>query len=94
MGTRSHPDVRGAVPVYQPAPPPQELRQHPRARIRIARACRADGSARVYWMGHENDERQIVIDAELGKIVKRFRDTETAWMDAERWANDYAAKVE
>jgi len=63
----------------------------------IARASRMNPSpryeARVYVMRHEADERHIVIDAELGKIVKRFRDTETAWMDAERWANDYADKV-
>lgn len=35
------------------------------------------------------DERHIVLDDTKQKIVKRFRDGELSWNDAERWARDY-----
>lgn len=43
--------------------------------------------ARVYV--HHADERHIVVDFRTGEIVKRFRAKETAWMDAQRFADDY-----
>ncbi len=48
---------------------------------------------RVVVYRHEDDERHIVADHTLGKIVRRFRNGESAWSNAERWARDYARKV-
>ena len=42
----------------------------------------------IHVFEHEDDQRQAVVDMRTGKILKRFRDTETAWSDAERFASD------
>ena len=49
---------------------------------------------RVVVYRHEDDERHIVVDHAEGKIVRRFRNGESAWSNAERWARDYARTCE
>lgn len=46
------------------------------------------GFARVYR--HKDDERHIVVDDVTKKILKRFKDSELSWSDAQRFAHDYA----
>jgi len=38
---------------------------------------------------HQDDERHVVVDSRQSKIVKRFRDGESSWSDAARFADDY-----
>jgi len=38
---------------------------------------------------HQDDERHLVVNNVTNKIVKRFRDAETSWSDAARFADDY-----
>jgi len=43
----------------------------------------------VIAVRHEDDERHLVIDERTSKIIKRFKDGESSWNKAERFADDY-----
>lgn len=43
---------------------------------------------------HKDDQRHIVVDSRQSKVVKRFRNGESSWSDAARFARDYANKHE
>lgn len=57
-----------------------------------------DSNEMVDVYRHREDERHLVVDNRTHKIVKRFRDAETSWSDAIRFADDYyweeRAKIE
>ena len=38
---------------------------------------------------HQDDERHVVVDTRLTKIVKRFPNGESSWSKAARFATDY-----
>jgi hypothetical protein len=48
-----------------------------------------EGTAFVAVFRHKDDERHVVVDTRTSKIVKRFRDGESSWSDAARFARDY-----
>jgi len=50
----------------------------------------SQGDVEVYR--HNDDERHVVVNARELKIVKRFRDGESSWSDAARFAGDYFYK--
>ena len=49
-----------------------------------------EGTTFVAVLRHKDDERHVVVNTRTSKIVKRFRDGESAWSDAARFAGDYA----
>jgi hypothetical protein len=49
-----------------------------------------EGTTFVAVLRHKDDERHVVVDTRATKIVKRFRDGESSWSDAARFASDYA----
>lgn len=47
----------------------------------------SSGFVKVYR--HQDDERHVVVNSRTIKIVKRFKDGESSWNKAERFASDY-----